>query len=49
MSAVRRAVIHRLQNIRGYADRENPNREEIVALVGEIENHLNKIEEVLRK
>ena len=45
LSVVRRGVNHRLENIRGYADREKPNRDEILALVGEIEEHLTGIEE----
>ena len=49
MAIVRKDSLHRLENIRGYADREIPNREEIIALVGEIEKHLSRIEEVLRK
>jgi len=47
IAAVRQGTLHRLENIRAYADRENPNREEIVALVTEIEKHLNRIEEVV--
>lgn len=45
LSVVRRGINHRLENIRGYADREKPNRDEILALVGEIEEHLAGIEE----
>lgn len=45
LSAVRRGVIHRLENIRGYADREKPNRDEILSLVREIEEHLAGIED----
>jgi len=47
MAAVRQGTLHRLENIRAYADRETPDREEIVALVTEIEKHLNRIEEVV--
>ena len=49
LALVRQGAVHRLENIRLYADRENPDREEIVALVGEIEKHLSKIEEVARQ
>jgi len=45
VSIVRQKIIHRLENIRGYADREKPNRDEILALVGEIEKHLSRLEE----
>jgi hypothetical protein len=45
ISSVRRGLNHRLENIRGYADREKPNRDEILALVGEIEKHLSRVEE----
>jgi hypothetical protein len=45
LSTVRQGITHRLENIRGYADREKPNREEILALVGEIEKHLSRLEE----
>ena len=45
LSVVRRGITHRLENIRGYADREKPNREEILALVGEIEEHIARLEE----
>jgi len=45
LSTVRQGINHRLENIRGYADREKPNREEILALVGEIEKHLSRLEE----
>lgn len=47
LSVVRRGVVHRLENIRGYADRPNPDRVEILSLVGEIEKHLAKVEEVI--
>jgi hypothetical protein len=36
-----------LENIRIYADRENPDREEIVALVGEIESHLARVQQMI--
>ena len=49
MSLVRQGVIHRLENIAAYADREKPNREEILALVGEIQKHLGSIEEAISK
>jgi len=45
ISVVRQGANHRLEHIRAYADRENPNKEEILALVGEIEKHLSEIEE----
>jgi hypothetical protein len=45
LSVVRQGISHRLENIRRYADRDKPNREEIVALVAEIEKHIIKIEE----
>ena len=45
LSLVRQGISHRLENIRRYADREKPNREEIVALVSEIERYIIKIEE----
>lgn len=49
MSVVRQTINHRLENIRGYADREKPNREEIVSLVDEIAKRLAKLEEVIDK
>jgi len=49
LSLVRQGITHRLENIRAYADRENPDREEIVALVAEIEKHLSGIEEAARQ
>jgi hypothetical protein len=49
MSLVRQGVIHRLENIVAYADRPNPDREEILALVGEIQKHLGGIEEAIDK
>ena len=49
MSLVRQGVIHRLENIAAYADRPNPDREEILALVGEIQKHLGGIEEAINK
>lgn len=45
LSEVRRGLTLRLENIRLFADRENPNRDEIVALVTEIERHLAGVEE----
>jgi hypothetical protein len=47
LATVRQGILHRLENIRGYADREKPNREEILELVGEIETHLAKVERIL--
>ena len=47
LATVRRGILHRLENIRLYADRENPNREEILELVKEIETHLAKVESLL--
>jgi len=49
LAAVRRGVNHRLQNIRGYADREQPNRVEILALVDEIEEQLVQIKDEVNK
>jgi hypothetical protein len=49
MSLVRQGVIHRLENIAAYADREKPDREEILALIGEIQKHLGSIEEAISK
>jgi len=47
LATVRQGTLHRLANIRAYADREKPNREEILELVGEIESHLSKVERIL--
>jgi superfamily II RNA helicase len=44
LSDVRQGINHRLEDIRNYADREKPNREEILELVKEIEDHLSKLE-----
>jgi hypothetical protein len=44
LSDVRQGLSHRLEDIRNFADRENPNREEILELVGEIQTHLSKLE-----
>ena len=49
LAAVRRGLNHRLQNIRGYADREQPNRVEILALVDEIEEQLVQIKDEVNK
>ena len=42
-SSVHQFIDHRLDNIRGYADRENPNREVILEIVGEIQRHLSTL------
>jgi len=42
-SRIHRIVDHRLDNIRGYADRPNPNGQEIMALVKEINIKLQEI------
>ena len=42
---VRQGINHRLDNIREYADRDKPNRDEILALVEEIKEHLAGLEE----
>lgn len=47
MSHVRQNTTHRLENIIAYADRENPDKKEIVALVKEIQKHLSGVEENL--
>lgn len=47
ISAIRLAFLGRLENIRGFADREKPNREEILALVGEIQEALGSLEDDL--
>jgi hypothetical protein len=44
LSDVRQGLSHRLEDIRNYADREKPNREEIMELVNEIQTHLSKLE-----
>jgi hypothetical protein len=44
LSDVRQGLSHRLEDIRSYANRENPNREEILDLVQEIQTHLTKLE-----
>ena len=44
LSVVRRNITLRLANIRGYADRERPNRDEILAVVGEIEEFVAGLE-----
>lgn len=49
MATVRQGVSHRLKDIRAYADRDNPDREEIVSLVGEIEKHIGGIEANLKQ
>ncbi len=49
ISLVRQGVIHRLENIVAYADREKPDREEILALVAEIQKHLGGIEEATKQ
>lgn len=43
LSDVQQGISHRLEDIRSYADRENPNREEILELVQEIQAHLSKL------
>ena len=47
ISEIRQAFLGRLDNIRGYADREKPNREEILALVGEIQEALGSLDKDL--
>ncbi len=49
MSMVRQGVVHRLENIIAYADRANPDGEEIIALVREIQKRLGGIEEAVSK
>lgn len=44
LSDVRQGLLHRLDDIKNFADRENPNREEILELVSEIQEHLIKLE-----
>lgn len=44
LSDVQQGLSHRLEDIRSYADRENPNREEILELVQEIQTHLTLLE-----
>lgn len=44
LSDVRQGLSHRLEDIRSYADREKPNREEILELVQEIQTHLTQLE-----
>jgi hypothetical protein len=34
-----------LENVRLFADREQPNREEIMGLIKEIENHMATVEQ----
>jgi hypothetical protein len=43
LGRIHRALDHRLDNIRGYADRPNPNGQEILALVQEISTKLQEI------
>ena len=47
ISQIRLAFIGKLDNIRGFADREKPTREEILALLGEIQEELNSLEQDL--
>ena len=47
MATVRQGTLHRLENIRLFADREKPNRKEILELVAEIEAHLAKVGRLL--
>ncbi|MBA3351311.1 MAG: hypothetical protein H0U23_02590 [Blastocatellia bacterium] len=49
LARVRQGVAHRLENIRAYADREKPEREEIIALVGEIEKHLRVLRDEFKQ
>jgi len=49
MAIVRQGVTHRLESIRQFADRENPNREEILELVSEVEKQLAGVEERLKQ
>lgn len=44
LSDVRQGLSYRLEDIRNFADREKPNREEIMELVTEIQTHLSKLE-----
>lgn len=45
MTSVRQGLSHRLEHIRRYADRENPDRAEILILVAEIEKHLSQTQQ----
>jgi hypothetical protein len=45
LSDVRRGLSSRLENVRLFADREQPNREEIMGLIKEIENHMATVEQ----
>jgi hypothetical protein len=49
LAVVRQGVTHRLESIRQFADRENPNKDEILDLVKEIEKHLAGVEERLNQ
>jgi hypothetical protein len=49
LAKVRRACDHRLENIKLYADREQPNREEIIESVAEIRAELARIGEEMNK
>jgi hypothetical protein len=49
MAIVRQGVTHRLESIRQFADREKPNREEILELVSEVEKQLAGVEERLKQ
>jgi hypothetical protein len=40
---VHQSMAHRIENIRGFADRDNPNREEIVSLCDELKRELKRI------
>ena len=43
VAAVRVGLDHRLENIADFADREKPDREEILALVREIKRHVERV------
>jgi hypothetical protein len=49
LAAVRQGVAHRLESIRQFADRANPNKDEILDLVKEVEKQLASVEERLNQ
>jgi hypothetical protein len=49
ISVVRQGVNQKLKDIREYADRANPNRDEILSLLKEIEYHVETLEEKIRR
>ncbi|NBX69822.1 MAG: hypothetical protein EBR01_12775 [Proteobacteria bacterium] len=49
LSIVRQRLVHRLENIRGYAEREKPNRERLLELISDVQKIVAGLESEVRQ